>query len=170
MTPLKNIFTLILFLQLTLGFACDCSPIKDHDKLIETSFDQYAEIFIGEIFEKDGALWIKIQEVFKGNLEVDQVLKTGVEGHSCSYHFGLKGLGLFYGKVNQNAFFADICSPTRMFDRPHLYPPPPPPVPDSKYDPEIEKQKMEDYVETEKKRLEYELKALRKIKTSANNK
>jgi hypothetical protein len=168
MTPLKNILSFILLLQLTVGFACDCSPIKDHDKLIETSFNQYAEIFIGEIFEKDEVLWIKVKEVFKGSLEAGQIIKTGFEGHSCSYYFGLEGLGLFYGQVNENKFFADLCSPTRMFDRPHLYPPPPPPVPGSKHEPEIEKQKMKKYEEVEKKRLEYEIEKLRK--TSANNK
>ena len=45
--------TTIFILQSVFGFACDCSPIKDHDKLIESSFNYYDQIFIGEIIEID---------------------------------------------------------------------------------------------------------------------
>ena len=161
MTGLTKILTTIFILQSVFGFACDCSPIKDHDKLIESSFNYYDQIFIGEIIEIDNELWIEVTEVFKGDLTQDQLLKTGFEGHSCSYHFGQKGFALFYGTVKTNEFFASICSPTRMFDKPYLYPPPPPPLPESKPDPKVDKQRMVNYENTEKKRLEYEMEQLR---------
>jgi len=163
MTGLTKILTTIFILQSVFGFACDCSPIKDHDKLIESSFNYYDQIFIGEIIEIDNELWIEVTEVFKGDLTQEQLLKTGFEGHSCSYHFGQKGFALFYGTVRTNEFFASICSPTRMFDKPYLYPPPPP-LPESKPDPKGDKQRMVNYENAEKKRLEYEIEQLRKRK------
>jgi hypothetical protein len=170
MTGLTKILTTIFILHTTLGLACDCSPTKDHDKLIESSFNYYQEIWIGKVVNKNNEIWIEVQAVFKGTLETGEILKAGFEGHSCAFYFGQEGLGLFYGLVIEKEFFADLCSPSRMFDYPHLYPPPPPPIPGSNYDSEREKQKMDEYERIEKKRLHYEIGELRKRKTNANNK
>lgn len=145
MKGLTKIFAAIFLLQSMFGLACDCSPLKDHDKLIEACFNYYPIVFIGNVVEKDSELWIEVKEVFKGNLQTGQMLKAGFETHSCAYYFGETGMGLFYGYVKEKEFTADLCSPTRMFDRPHLYPPPPPapPIPDPEYNPEVEKQKNE---------------------------
>ena len=40
-----------------------------------------------------------------------------------------------------------------MFDKPYLYPPPPPPLPESKPDPKVDKQRMVNYENTEKKKI-----------------
>lgn len=161
MTELTRILTIIFALKSVLGLACDCSPLEDHNKLIEFSFNHYEQIFIGEIIEIDNKLWIEAKEIFKGDLIPKQLIKTGIERNSCSYHFKQKGLGLFYGIVTTNSFFASICSPTRMFNRPYLYPPPPPLL-ESESNPKGVKQRMINYEKVEKERLEYEIKQLRK--------
>ena len=161
MIQLKKIFTCIFLLHSVYGLACDCNPIKDHDQLIESSFKYYPQIFIGEIVERKNIFWIEVQEVFKGEIKIGQRLKTGFEGTSCSFYFGKEGPGLFYGYLYNNEFFADICSPTRTFKDPHLFPPPPPPTPDSDSNSDQEKERFKEYEKLEKKRLRYEIKKLR---------
>ncbi|SFU42105.1 hypothetical protein SAMN05216480_10343 [Pustulibacterium marinum] len=153
---------IVFILQSVYGLACECPPIKDHDLYIESSFHYYSYIFIGEIVKRDHQLWIEVQEVFKGNVKVGQILKAGHTADSCAYYFDREGMGLFYGSVEEKEFFATLCSPTRMFDKPYLYAPPPPPMPNSPNTPEQEKKEMKAYENTEKKRLEYEIEALRK--------
>ena len=158
----SQILILIFILQAVPGLACECSPLKDHDKLIEASFSYYEEIFTGTIVKKDNELWIVIKEVFKGDLDIGQVLKPGYEGSSCDYYFAEEGVGLFYGFVTDKSFYASMCSPTRMFKRPYLYPPPPPPIPGHEVDDKAEKLKMKEYEDRERKRLLYEIEELRK--------
>ena len=166
---IRNIFFFLILAQSTAVMACECLPDKNHDKYIEESFKTYRQIFIGEIIELDSIILIQVKEVFKGSLKEEQLINIGIEGHSCSYYFGEIGYGLFYGSVIENEFFTDVCSPSRMFDNPRLYPPPPPPLPGSTPDPEGERKKMIEYQKAEKEILEYEIEQLRK-KTSANNK
>lgn len=156
----KSLYILLALMTLHSlnGLACDCITLKNHDKLIESSYSYYDQIFIGEIVEINSRLWIKVKEVFKGDLKAKQLINIGFEGHSCSYYFQQKGVGLFYGAVTTNEFFASICSPTRMFDSPNLYPPP---FPGSKPGSKSDKQKMADYEKAEKERLEYEIQQLR---------
>ena len=162
MTQLKKIFVFIFILHSVYGLACECGSIKDHDEFIETSFNYYPEIFIGEIVNENNIFWIEVREVFKGEIENGHRIKAGFEGTSCSFYFGKEGRGLFYGYIKNNEFITDICSPTRTFEDPHLYPPPPPPFPDSDSDPEQEKERMEKYEKLEKKRLLYEIERLRR--------
>lgn len=143
--------------------ACDCNIIKDHDNFIETSFNHYPTVFIGEIVERNNIFWIEVKEIFKGEIKIGDQLKAGFEGTSCSFYFGKEGLGLFYGYIKNNEFFTDICSPTRTFENPHLFPPPPPFNPDSNSDRDRdqEKERMEEYEKLEKKRLQYEIEVLK---------
>ena len=157
-----QILILIFMLQSAPALACECAPLEDHDKLIEDSFNYYEEIFIGKIVKDANGLRIEVKEVFKGSLNVGQVLKPGFEGSSCDYYFAEEGDGLFYGLVSGKSFYASICSPTRMFKRPYLYPPPPPPFPGHEVDEKTAEQKMKEYEDKERKRLLYEIEELRK--------
>ncbi|GGE29186.1 hypothetical protein [Psychroflexus planctonicus] len=157
-------YTLFFILHFTVGFACNCTPNKDHEKHIESSFNYYDEIFIGEVEKNSNETMIEVQEVFKGDLKTEKMLRAGIKMDSCSYYFGEEGTAIFYGIIVDNTFYASVCSPTRMFSRPYLYPPPPPPVPDSDFDSEKRKRKMTEYLKNEKQRLEYEIDWLRKRK------
>lgn len=158
----SQILLLIFIFQSAWAIACECSPLEDHDKLIEESYSYYEDIFIGKVVKAANELRIEVMEVFKGNLNVGQVLKPGYEGSSCDYYFAEEGDGLFYGLVSAKRFYASMCSPTRMFKRPYLYPPPPPPLPGRELDEKAEERKMKEYEEKERKRLLYEIEELRK--------
>tara|TARA_R110002050_G_scaffold7554_2_gene29019 strand:+ start:609 stop:1106 length:498 start_codon:yes stop_codon:yes gene_type:complete len=164
MTKLTKILTIAFLFQCYIGQACRCAPPQDHDKLIERSFNNYENIYTGEIIKKNHELWIIVNEVFKGDLKPGQELKTGYQGNSCSYYFRERGMAIFYGTIIDNEFFASICSPTRMFERPYLFPVPSPPEPDSENDSDAQKQRWKEYEKTERQRLEYEIEQLRKRK------
>ena len=165
MKQLSIIATLLLVLTTFSGKACDCAPSEDHDQLILNSYNEYPNIFIGEVFEDEGLFKVRIIEVFKGNLVFGISYKPGLDSNSCSFHFGKKkDIVLFYGEVRDTILYASLCSPTRSFLHPYLYPPPPP-------NPNLSKRKqkvrMEEYETAEKERLTYEINQLRKI-TCAN--
>jgi hypothetical protein len=163
-----KILTLV-FLVFKSGFtlACDCAPHNNHDTLIERSFEVYPFIFIGTVIQSNQNKVIEVLEVFKGDLQEGQKLGAGFDGNSCSLSFVAEGKILFYGHIRNSVCFASICSPTRMFERPYLYPPPPPPVPGTDIEYDAEKA-LKEHGEAEKKRLKHEIAELKRRKTSAN--
>ena len=164
MNRLRKILSISLVLSSIGVFACDCDVHNDHDTVIQQAIKDYPYIFIGKVQKDENELWLEVTEVFKGELQPGQSLKLGFKNNSCAFHFGMEGTILIYGELDQNLLFANICSPTRYFVKPYLYPPPAPPVPRIKPNPEEEKEKWLRYQETEKIRLEYEVAQLRKTK------
>ncbi len=131
-------------------------------------------IFVGEITldENNHDLYIKVTEVFKGELEVGQEIH-GLNLMYCTPFVSTSGKWLLYGHLENGNFRMYECGLSRSFIKPYenstFFPiPDPPPQNES----EDEKMKREAEFLTEEQRalrdsfeiLKSELKTLREIK------
>lgn len=165
----RFVMTGFFILIWTMGISCSCAPTGNLPEAQEKEFAVSDNVIIGEIVnisDDERLIILKVKEIFKGNLEVGQVIKFK-NNYYCEPFIDMLGEWLIYSKTEEGELKVNECGLSRSLIAPeqnrYFMIPLPPRPPVSEIDPdesnrdikELRKnQKQTAIIETEKE-LQY---------------
>ncbi len=170
---MKNkLILLIYFLATLTSYACTCVPPLKLDSQRTEEFEKSKVIITGivsKLNQKEQKFELKISEVFKGNLKINQDI-IGQAIFSCVPFVDKNGEWLIYGNYENGMLTINTCGLSRSLNHPeenrHFIMPKPPPdlkITESDREKLIRKNNKKEK-KLAMKELEYELAELRKRK------